>query len=84
MTTDGKIIVYGTHWCGDCVRAKRILDESQIAYNWINIDQVPDANQYVMRVNSGKRIIPTILFPDGSILVEPSDEQLYEKLSLER
>ena len=82
MTTDEKIIIYGADWCGDCVRAKRILDENQIAYNWINIDEVPEANQYVLNVNNGKRIIPTIIFPDGSIIIEPSDKQLYEKLSL--
>ena len=76
------IEVYGTEWCGDCKRAKKVLDERDVDYNWTDIDKEPKLMEYVKQLNNGKRIVPTIVFPDGSILVEPSNVQLIEKLNL--
>jgi glutaredoxin-like protein len=78
-----KLIVYGTTWCGDCRRARRFLDNHQIDYEWINIDQDRDAEAYVREVNHGNRSVPTIVFPDGSTLVEPSNLKLARKLNIE-
>ena len=75
-----KIIVYSTDWCGDCRRAKRFLDEHQIAYENVNIDENSEGEQIVRKLNNGNRSVPTIVFPDGTILVEPSNIQLAEKL----
>jgi mycoredoxin len=78
--SNSNIIVYGTLWCGDCKRARRILDENEIMYEWVNIDKDKDAEAYVLKVNDGHRSVPTILFTDGSILVEPSNLVLKEKI----
>jgi glutaredoxin len=51
-------------------------------YKWIDIDRDPEARAYVQQINGGYRSVPTIVFPDGSILVEPSHAELAEKLSL--
>jgi len=77
-----KIIMYSTDWCGDCRRAKRFLDERQIAYENVNIEQIPEGLEIVKKLNNGNRSVPTIVFPDGSILVEPSNAQLAEKLRI--
>lgn len=77
-----KIIVYSTDWCGDCRRAKRFLDEHGIAYENVDIEQNPEGRAFVEKVNNGMRSVPTILFPDGSILVEPRTGQLAEKLGI--
>jgi hypothetical protein len=53
-----------------------------VAYRWINIDADRDGEAYVFKVNRGMRSVPTIAFPDGSVLVEPSNYQLAEKLGL--
>ena len=74
-----KILVYGTSWCGDSRRAKRFLDENHVEYDWIDIDTDKAGAEFVMSVNHGNRSVATILFPDGSILVEPSTFQLSEK-----
>ena len=74
------ITVYGAMWCGDCRRAKRVLDRHGTAYRWIDVEQDPEAADRVREINRGLRVIPTILFPDGTILVEPSDEELTAKL----
>lgn len=77
-----EILLYGTSWCGDTRRARRVLDENHIQYRWIDIDLDPEARRYVEEVNHGNRSVPTILFPDGSTLVEPSTDQLSRKLGL--
>ncbi len=79
---DPEITVYGAHWCPDCRRSKQFLGEHQIPYNWVDIEQDKDAEQFVIETNDGKRIIPTITFADGSFLVEPSNAELAAKLGL--
>jgi thioredoxin reductase (NADPH) len=77
-----KLIVYGAPWCPDCRRSKRFLSEMRIPYEWVDIDQEPEAGEYVSRLNGGRRIIPTIVFEDGSFLAEPTNAQLAAKLGL--
>lgn len=76
------ITIYGAHWCPDCRRSKQFLGEHQIPYNWVDIEKDKAGEQYVLGKNNGKRIIPTIEFEDGSILVEPSNAELATKLGL--
>ncbi len=77
-----EITVYGAHWCPDCRRSKQFLGEHQIPYRWVDIEQDPVAEQYVIEQNQGRRIIPTIVFGDGSVLVEPSNAELAAHLGL--
>lgn len=77
-----KIIIYSAVWCPDCKRAKKFFGEHRIQYENIDIEQTPEAVAFVEKVNKGMRSIPTIVFPDGSILVEPNNAQLSEKLGL--
>jgi thioredoxin reductase (NADPH) len=79
---DSKITVYGAYWCPDCRRSKKFLGEQFIPYKWVDIEQDKDGEQYVLQKNNGKRIIPTIVFEDGSFLVEPSNAELAKKLGL--
>jgi thioredoxin reductase (NADPH) len=76
------ITVYGAYWCPDCRRSKQFLGEHQIPYKWVDIEQDAAGEVYVLQKNNGKRIIPTIEFPDGSTLVEPSNAELAAKLGL--
>ncbi|MEZ0397369.1 MAG: glutaredoxin domain-containing protein [Anaerolineales bacterium] len=75
--------MYGTRWCGDCRRARAFLDRHGIAYRWIDIDQDAEAAARVERLNNGFRSVPTLVWPDGSMLVEPSNAQLAAKLGIE-
>jgi mycoredoxin len=75
-----KIIMYGTPWCGDSIRAKKVFDEYKIDYEWINIDKDKDGENLVREINKGFRSVPTIIFLDGSILVEPQKDTLKKKL----
>ena len=79
-----QIRMFGAPWCPDCQRAKQFLAEQRIAYEWNDIDQDQRARAYVQQVNDGKQIIPTIVFDDGSILVEPSNAELAAKLGIQQ
>jgi len=74
---------YGAHWCPDCRRSRTFLGEHRVPYQYFDVDQDTEAQAYVQQINDNRLIIPTILFSDGSILVEPSDAELAEKLGLQ-
>lgn len=82
VMTESKVTVYGAYWCPDCRRAKKFLGENFIPYRWIDIEQDKAAEEYVLKRNNGKRIIPTIVFEDDTFLVEPSNAELAKKLGL--
>jgi mycoredoxin len=79
---DEKLIIYGVAWCGDCRRTRKFLELNKIPFEFINIDHDKNGEQLVIKVNQGFRSVPTIIFPDGSILVEPSNYQLALKLQI--
>jgi mycoredoxin len=74
------IKIYGTKWCPDCLRAKQVFAREKVSYDWIDIEQDESAAAYVEEVNGGYKSVPTILFPDGSTLVEPDNATLKKKL----
>jgi len=74
------IIMYSTDWCGDCVRSKAFLDSIKIPFVEVNVDHDDEANAYIQNLQDGARRIPTIVFPNDSFLVEPSDLELHNKL----
>jgi glutaredoxin len=73
------IIVYGTTRCPDCVRAKQFLDRRGIAYCWVDVERDRQAMTHIQQLNGGLRIVPTIVFPDGTFLSEPSNAELAGK-----
>jgi thioredoxin reductase (NADPH) len=75
--------MYGTTWCQDCKRAKQFFGEHRIAYTFVDVDEDADGLQVVEQHNAGKHVIPTIVFADGSVLVEPSNVALAAKLGLQ-
>lgn len=81
--TDG-ITLYGATWCPDCRRSKAFLSDQRVPYTYVDLEQHPDAVQTVLDLNGGKQIIPTIVFPDGSHVAEPTDEELADRLGLTR
>ncbi|HOT92837.1 MAG TPA: glutaredoxin domain-containing protein [Anaerolineae bacterium] len=78
-----QLTVYGTWWCPDVRRARRFLDEHGIAYTYIDIEQDREACAYCDEVHGGSWIVPTIAFPDGTLLFDPSASELAAKLGIE-
>lgn len=79
--TDVKIRVYGNNWCPDCRRAKEVFKKLNIDFVWFDTDSDVAARKLVMDINNGNCSVPTIVFPDGSIMVEPSSMALATKLN---
>lgn len=77
-----EVIFYGTRWCFDCKRSEKFLKKNGISFHRVDIDKDPAGRAYVEEVNNGARSVPTIRFPDGDILVEPSNDELAKKLGL--
>jgi mycoredoxin len=76
------IKMYGTSWCPDCLRVKQVFKQQDITYDWVDIEQDEAACAYVEKVNGGYKSVPTLLFPDGSTLVEPDNATLQKKLDM--
>ena len=79
MSEEG-ILVYGMAWCGDCRRVKKLLEGRRVEYAWVHVEERKGARDEMLRLNGGDRRVPTLLFPDGSVMVEPSSVELGAKL----
>ncbi|MGH2495571.1 MAG: FAD-dependent oxidoreductase [Ktedonobacteraceae bacterium] len=77
------IKLYGTNWCSDCKRSKKFLGEQRVHYEFIDIEEDMEGQAFVQRVQNGGMTIPTIVFDDGSVLIEPTNAELAAKLGLE-
>jgi mycoredoxin len=76
-----QLVMFTTTWCGYCVRLKRFLDREGIAYREVNIEDDPEAAAFVMSVNGGNRTVPTLRFPSGSALTNPSPPEILAELA---
>lgn len=80
-TAPTQIVMYATEYCSDCMRAKKFFELNKIPHLRVGLEGNLEATEFVMLVNHGARSVPTIVFPDGSILVEPDWEELRAKFS---
>ena len=77
------IIVYVTDWCAGVYPVRRLLEENKIPAIFIDIDEDMEAREKLLEVNHGFASVPTLCFPDGSKLTEPTVGELRQKLGLE-
>lgn len=78
----GSVTMFTTTWCGYCRVLKGGMDRTGVPYTEVNIEQVPEAADFVMGVNGGNRTVPTVLFPDGSAATNPSLAEVRSRLGL--
>jgi len=76
-----QLTMYTTTWCGFCRNLKRQLGQEGIEVQEVDIERDPAAAEYVMSVNGGNQTVPTLLFPDGSAMVNPSAAQVRQRLA---
>jgi mycoredoxin len=75
------LTMYSTSWCGYCRRLKAQLDREGIGYEVVDIERDEAAAAYVMSVNGGNQTVPTVQFPDGTALTNPTILQVKEHLA---
>jgi glutaredoxin len=78
--TESRITFYGADWCADCRRSKAFLDGRDVPYTFIDVVEDAAAAQKVAAITGNDTTIPVIVFDDGAMLIEPSDEVLETKL----
>ncbi len=71
-----QIVMYSVTWCPDCRRARTFFEEHKIPYLEVDVDHDSQAATFVKDLNRGFRSVPTIIFPDGSVLTEPTKKEL--------
>jgi len=77
----GDFVMFSTHWCGYCKRLKSQLNESGIEFREVNVEEEIQYAPFVELVNGGNRVVPTLLFSDGSSLTNPSVIAVKAKIS---
>lgn len=83
MTSSGteQFTMYTTPWCGYCKRLKSQLARDGITGAEVNIEEHPEAADFVMKVNGGNQTVPTVVFSDGAAMTNPSLAQVKQKLA---
>ncbi|MGV0715225.1 mycoredoxin [Mycolicibacterium sp. XJ662] len=76
-----QVTMYTTSWCGYCFRLKKILQSEGIEFTEVDIENDPESAQFVASVNGGNQTVPTLRFPDGSTLTNPSAKDIKAKLA---
>ncbi|MBV9484440.1 MAG: NrdH-redoxin [Frankiaceae bacterium] len=66
-----RLTMYTTTWCGYCVRLKRGLERAGIDFDEVNIEEDPQAEEFVLAANGGMATVPTLLLPNGDVLTNP-------------
>jgi len=79
--TPSQIVMYATDYCSDCLRAKKFFEANNVPHLRVGLEGNSEATNFVIQINNGYRSVPTIIFPDGSVLVEPGWEELESKFS---
>ena len=79
--SQSQVTMYSADHCADCHRSIRLMDELNVAYTVIDIEEDQAAVEKVRAINGGMQSIPVIVFADGTHLTEPSDNELKAKLT---
>jgi len=78
-----RLTLYGTDWCLPAVRLADFLRLHAIDFDWIDVDESSQADTYMRQLNQGNRTVPTVVFDDGTVMTDPSQESVAAKLGLE-
>ena len=77
------IRIAGTLWSAKSHDVKDFLGRNRIPYQWLDIEIDPQAKELVESVSEDQYRLPVVFFPDGSVMFEPDDIDLAEKVGLQ-
>lgn len=80
LPAPGSVTMFTTTWCGYCRRLKAQMTEAGVPFTEVDVEERPDAAEIVEQVNEGNRTVPTLLFPDGTAVTNPSLREVTERL----
>ncbi len=76
-----KVIVYGHAACPGVGPMRGLLLSSNVAHDYVDIRKDAQGAERVRAINNGNESVPTLVFPDGSSLTEPSVDAVSAKLA---
>ena len=79
--TDQSFTMYSTTWCPFSQRLTADLKKAGIEYKNVDVDDDPEAGELVKSLNNGNRVVPTLVFADGTSMTNPSITEVLEKLA---
>ncbi len=77
---DKKVIMYGSPMCPMVPPVRGVLQRAETPFEYINILEDLAGSVRVKEINDGNASVPTLVFPDGSTLTEPTTAVLRQKL----
>jgi mycoredoxin len=83
-STPDRIVLYTANWCAHARSVEGFLKRNGITHDLVNVDRDDEARQKLIVINDGFASVPTLVFPDGTKLTEPSFREIREKLGLEQ
>ncbi len=82
-TSDGHLVVYGHQNCYLSRSLKRELEEKRIEFEWRDVNEgEPRFKDELRALARGNLSVPTVIFADGTVMVEPRPAQVLDKLEL--
>lgn len=75
------LTIYSTRTCSDCIRAKHWLEEHAIPFTNVFLEDDEKSVDEVLTITQGNTKTPVLVFSDGSILIEPTNEELTKKFT---
>jgi glutaredoxin len=82
MKSKDRLTVYGTAWCPDSAATRRLLNKHDVSFTYVDINKDPKGADRVMALANGNRSVPTLVFPDDQVLIEPSHRELRAALGI--
>jgi mycoredoxin len=70
------IRIYTSSYCSDCWNTKTFLRERGVSFEEINVDEDPEAEELIIRMNNGLRKVPTIETGGRYFSCSPFDAEL--------
>jgi mycoredoxin len=77
----GAVVMFMATWCGFCRMLRADLDRSGVDYTMVDVDRDDTAAAFVMSVNGGDRVVPTVLFADGTTVTNPPGSAVVARLA---
>lgn len=84
-SSNARLVVYGHRLCGLALKLEDTLNKRGIDFEWRDVRGRSDRGgprfaDELRRLAGGHCSVPTIIFPDGAVLIEPSPEDVLRRL----
>lgn len=79
--TTEHVTIFFADWCPFCVKLIKNLDRTETPYELVDVEgeNTDDINAWIESVNAGNRIVPTVLYSDGTHATNPSASEVRAK-----